>query len=148
MTAVKTESTFTLSYSVHCEIDAEPGRVWRLLTDAEGFTRWNTAVSRLDGPIAPGRKLSLQVPIAPGRTFTPKVSGFEVEREMVWSDGRWPMFQGRRTFTLTPRSGGGVTFGMTEVFTGLMLPMIKGSLPDFRAPFETWAADLKRAAES
>lgn len=148
MAAQKTESTFTLSYTVACDIDADPSRVWRLLTDAEGFTRWNSAVSRLDGPIAADRRLSLQVPIAPGRTFTPRVSVFDVERRMVWSDGLWPMFQGRRTFTLTPREGGGVRFEMTEVFSGWMLPMIKGSLPDFRAPFETWAADLKRAAES
>jgi hypothetical protein len=36
---------------------------------------------------------------------------------------------------------------MQEVFTGIMLPMIKGSLPDFGPAFETYAADLKRAAE-
>jgi hypothetical protein len=28
-----------------------------------------------------------------------------------------------------------------------MLPMIAGSLPDFTAPFDTYAADLKKAAE-
>jgi hypothetical protein len=36
---------------------------------------------------------------------------------------------------------------MAEVFSGLMLPMIKGSLPDFGPPFEAYAADLKREAE-
>jgi hypothetical protein len=29
-----------------------------------------------------------------------------------------------------------------------MLPMIKGSLPDFAPLFEAYAADLKRAAEA
>jgi hypothetical protein len=37
---------------------------------------------------------------------------------------------------------------MVEVFRGLMLPMIKGSLPDFGPPFEQYAADLKREAEA
>ena len=36
---------------------------------------------------------------------------------------------------------------MEEVFSGLMLPMIKGSLPDFGPSFEQWVADLKAEAE-
>lgn len=66
---------------------------------------------------------------------------------MQWSDGFAPMFKGVRTFTLTPKGNGVTEFAMTEVFSGLMLPMIKGSLPDFRDAFETYARDLKRAAE-
>ena len=37
---------------------------------------------------------------------------------------------------------------MREEFSGLMLPMIKGSLPDFAPVFETYAEDLRRAAEA
>jgi hypothetical protein len=36
---------------------------------------------------------------------------------------------------------------MVEVLSGVMLPMIKGSLPDFGPAFEAYAADLKREAE-
>ena len=36
---------------------------------------------------------------------------------------------------------------MKETFSGLMLPMIKGSLPDFGPAFEACAEDLKREAE-
>jgi hypothetical protein len=36
---------------------------------------------------------------------------------------------------------------MTEVFSGLMLPMIGGRLPDFGPIFERYAADLKARAE-
>jgi hypothetical protein len=35
-----------------------------------------------------------------------------------------------------------------EVFSGVMLPMIKGSLPDFAPSFEAYAEDLKREAEA
>ncbi|MEQ1565204.1 MAG: SRPBCC domain-containing protein [Myxococcota bacterium] len=147
MSTEKTESAFRLSYTVSRTIRATPERVWALLTDAERFPSWNTTVSKLDGPIAPGSKLAIQVPVAPGRTFTPKVVRFEPATEMVWADGMAPMFKGVRTFTLTPTAGG-VEFRMTETFTGMFLPMIKGSLPDFRPVFDTYAADLQRAAES
>ena len=37
---------------------------------------------------------------------------------------------------------------MEERFSGLMLPLVKGSMPDFDAVFATYVKDLKRAAES
>jgi hypothetical protein len=66
---------------------------------------------------------------------------------MVWSDGRAPMFTGVRTFTLTPKADGSTDFSMAEVYSGLMLPMIARSLPDFGPTFEQYASDLKREAE-
>jgi len=42
----------------------------------------------------------------------------------------------------------GTRFEMREAFSGLMLPMIRGSLPDFGPPFEQWAKDLARASEA
>jgi len=57
------------------------------------------------------------------------------------------MFKGVRTFTLTENGDGTTLFAMKEEFSGVMLPMIKGSLPDFAPAFEAYAADLKREAE-
>jgi hypothetical protein len=142
----KQASTFSLTYSVRAMIRARPEVLWARLTDAAAFPSWNTTVSRVDGTIAVGQKLAIQVPIAPGRTFTPKVTELEPGRRMVWSDGFYPMFRGRRTFTLTPGPEG-TEFVMEERFEGLMLPMIKGSLPDFGPVFDQYAADLARACE-
>jgi hypothetical protein len=86
--------------------------------------------------------------VAPERVFKPKVTELVAPSRMVWSDGMAPMFKGVRTFTLTPRGEGSTDFSMVEVLSGAMLPMIKGSLPDFGPPFEQYAADLKREAES
>jgi hypothetical protein len=58
------------------------------------------------------------------------------------------MFRGVRTFELTPNADGTTEFAMREEYSGLMLPMIKGSLPDFAPIFEKYAEDLTRAAES
>lgn len=143
--AEKNEGWFRRSCAVSVRVPAPPERVWALLTDAEGFPRWNSTVTRIGGRIALGEKLQIQVPIS-DRTFTPSVTAFEPSARMVWSDGFWPMFQGVRTFALAPEDGG-TRFRMEEVFTGLMLPMIARTLPDFGPPFEQYARDLERAAK-
>lgn len=150
--ATKTESTFRMAYSVRVSIAADPERVWTLLTDAARFPSWNTAVTSIEGEIALGQRLTVRVPLAPGRAFRPRVIAFQPPAAgsgatMVWSDGMAPMFKGTRTFTLQP-DGDGTVFTMVEEFKGVMLPMIKGSLPDFRPAFDEYAACLKRAAEA
>jgi hypothetical protein len=146
--ATKTRTTFRMECAVRCTIDAPAERIWALLTNAADFPRWNSTVTAIEGTIALGQKLKLTVPTAPGRTFTPRVTTFDPAQTMVWSDGMAPMFKGVRTFTLTPGTGGSTEFAMSEVFSGIMLPMIAPSLPDFGPPFEAYAEDLKREAES
>ncbi len=110
-------------------------------------------MTSVKGDIALGERLELKVPLDPKRTFKPRVTLLDAtgpQRTMVWSDGFAPMFKGVRRFTLAEGAGeGGTTrFEMTEVFSGLMVPLLRGSLPDFRPAFAAYAADLKRAAES
>jgi len=145
--ATKTGSAFRMDCAVRTVIQASPEKIWALLTDAAGFPRWNSTVTSIEGEIAEGQTLKLQVPTARGRVFKPKVSQVEPGRSMIWSDGMAPMFKGVRTFALTPNGDGSTEFSMREEFSGLMLPMIKGSLPDFAPVFEAYAEDLKRAAE-
>jgi hypothetical protein len=145
--AQKTRATFRMVCGVSINIRASRDKIWSLLTDAAAFPRWNSTVSSIEGQIALGHKIKLRVPIAPKRVFKLKVSDFAPGERMVWSDGAAPMFRGVRTFTLTPGTSGTTDFSMVEVFSGLMLPMIAGSLPDFAPSFEQYAADLKRAAE-
>lgn len=142
----KTATTFRQECAVSIRVKAPAEKIWSLLTDAAAFPRWNSTVTSIKGEIAVGQKLELRVPIS-DRTFTPKVTELEANKRMVWSDGMAPMFKGVRTFTLTPVEDGSTDFSMVEVFTGLMLPMIKRSLPDFGPAFEKYAADLKREAE-
>ncbi len=58
-----------------------------------------------------------------------------------------PLFKGVRKFELKPRPDGSTDFAMEERFSGLMLPLVKKSLPDFRPIFGRYADDLKREAE-
>jgi hypothetical protein len=142
----KTTSTFRMECRVAIHIAAPAERIWALLTDAADFPRWNSTVTSIEGTIALGEKLTLRVPIS-DRTFSPKVTELAAGKRMVWSDGMAPMFKGERTFTLTPRADGTTDFEMVEVFSGVMLPMIKGSLPDFAPVFDRYARDLKKEAE-
>lgn len=146
--ATQSSSTFELRCAVRRTIRATPATVWTLLTDAERFPRWNSTVSKLEGRIALGETLAIQTPAAPGRTFKPKVTKLEPGASMEWSDGFAPMFRGVRTFEVREVEPGVTEFAMEEVFSGVMLPMIRRSLPDFAPIFEAYAADLARAAES
>jgi hypothetical protein len=146
-TATTTARAFRRSCAITIAVRATPDRIWALLTDAAGFPRWNSTVTSIDGPIAAGARLAVRVPAAPTRVFKPRVTRFEPGRAMVWRDGFAPMFQGVRTFTLTPRPDGTTEFAMVEVFSGALLPLITGALPDFAPSFAAYAADLKRAAE-
>lgn len=139
------KSTFRKAVGVAIPIKAAPQKLWALLTDAPNVAHWNSTVSEITGRIALGETVSIKVPISK-RIFKVKVDVFEPAQRLVWSDGS-AIFRGVRTYTLTPSSGGKTTFSMVEVFTGLLLPMIAPSLPDFKPVFTQYAADLKREAE-
>src|SRR5262245_5445292 len=140
------QSVFSLSCRVEVGIRAKAEHVWSLLTDAKGFPSWNSTVSSIEGHISEGQRLRLHVP-GTDRTFTPTVSGIVPNERMTWTGGFGPMFKGVRTFELKPRIDGSTDFAMEERFSGLMLPLVKGSMPDFGAVFATYANDLKCAAE-
>jgi uncharacterized protein YndB with AHSA1/START domain len=146
--ADKTKSAFRMEYTVGINIKAKPEKVWAIMTNARDFPRWNSTVKSMEGRIGLGETVKLVATIAPTRSFNLKVNEFVPEKRMVWGDEKTnPMFKGVRTYTLTPKSDGSTDFTMSEVYTGLMLPMIAGSLPDFRPTFEQYASDLKREAE-
>ena len=67
---------------------------------------------------------------------------------MVWEDGMpFGLFRGVRSFRASRTPKGTTVFAMSEIFSGPMLGMISGSLPDQRATFETFARDLKKEVE-
>jgi hypothetical protein len=144
----KSASTFVLRYSVSVLIRSNPQAVWDRLTDAGGHASWNSTVDQIDGEIAEGSRLAIRVPVAPGRTFRPTVTELDAPRSMIWRDGRMPMFRGTRTFTLTTTNPDSTQFSMTEEFTGLMLPLLRRSLPHFGPVFDRYAEDLRRACET
>jgi hypothetical protein len=137
---------FTLVCRVDVDIQAPAERIWQLLTTAKDIARWNSTVSSIEGEIGEGERIRLKVP-GTDRVFTPTISGIVRCEKMTWTGGFAPMFKGVRTFELTSGHGGFTRFAMQEHFSGLMLPFVKRSLPDFGPIFERYASDLKREAE-
>ena len=144
--ATKTKSAFRMEYSAGINIKAKAEKVWALMTNAADFPRWNSTVKSIEGKIASGETIKLVAAISPDRVFNLKIIEFVPQKRMVWSDGN-AIFKGVRTYTLTPKPDGSTDFTMSEVYTGLMLPMIAGSLPDFGPTFEKYVTDLKKEAE-
>lgn len=142
----QTRHVFSMACGVEVTIRAPAHVVWGLLTDAQGFPRWNSTVTSIEGEIGEGQRIRLHAP-GTDRTFTPTVSGVLPNQRMTWTGGFAPMFQGVRSFALKPRPDGSTDFAMEERFSGLMLPLVQGSLPDFSPVFERFASDLKREAE-
>lgn len=145
--ATRTKTTFQMEVAVSATIQATPERIWTLLTNAKYFPRWNSTVQSIEGDIALGETITLKATIAPERTFKLKVTAFEPNSTLIWQDGAAPLFKGVRRYSLTPQNSGTTVFSMVETFSGLMLPMIARSLPDFRVSFEQYATDLKAEAE-
>ena len=50
----QTSSTFAMTCEVAVNIRASAEIVWSLLSDAKGFSRWNSTVTRSDGEIREG----------------------------------------------------------------------------------------------
>lgn len=142
----ETRGALSRSCRVDLTIRASAERLWTLLTDAKGFPRWNSTVSGIDGDIREGGRLRVHVP-GTDRVFTPRVSGVVPNERMTWTGGFSPFFKGVRTFELRPQGDGITHFTMAERFTGLALPFVGRSMPDFRPIFARYAADLKREAE-
>jgi uncharacterized protein YndB with AHSA1/START domain len=94
---------FSLTCAVEVNIPAKAAIIWSLLTDAQGFSRWNSTVTGIQGQIREGERLRVHVP-GTNRSFTPTVSGVVPPERMTWTGGFAPIFKGVRTFVLKPRS--------------------------------------------
>jgi len=125
-----------------------PEEIWAILTDAPGWAAWNPTVNKIEGRIAPGEKVTVHVKINPGRAFPVKVTEFIPAKRMVWTGGMpLGLFKGVRTYTLTKLANEMVEFRMTEIFSGLLSPMIERSIPNLQPAFDEFAAALKARAE-
>jgi hypothetical protein len=136
------------SYEASASIDAGAEAIWAILTDAPGYSSWDSGVERVEGQIAPGEKIKVVSEANPGRAFPVKVVEFEPGERMTWSGGMpLGLFKGVRTFTLSPQNAGTTLFTMREEFSGPLVSLIWRSMPDLGPSFEQFATGLKARAE-
>jgi hypothetical protein len=136
------------SFSASTIINASPETIWKILIDASDWPKWNSTVTKVEGKIALGEKITVYAKVNPNRAFALTVSEYIPNERMVWTGGMpLGLFKGERTYTLSPKSDGSVEFAMQEVFSGLLSPLITGSIPDLKPSFDEFAAALKQYAE-
>jgi uncharacterized protein YndB with AHSA1/START domain len=141
--ATTEKTTFGRNTSVSNDIKADPSIIWKLLTNASDYPRWNSTVISIEGNIAAGEKIKLKSTLAPKRTFNLKVKEFVPEKMIAWGDG-----QGMRIYTITQMGNGTSSFSMKERIGGMMFPLYGKYIPSFDQSFEQFAADLKKEAET
>jgi hypothetical protein len=136
------------TFSATTTIKAPPDTIWGILTDAPHYPEWDPGADHIDGTIAPGEKIVAYTKLNPKRAFPVKVTEFVPGERMTWMGGMpLGLFKGVRTFTLAPTGDGSTNFAVNEVFSGPLLPVFGGSLPDMNTVFAEFAAGLKARAE-
>lgn len=132
-----------MQYQTKIEIPASPSAVWEVLTDASAYPDWEPNITKVEGSISLGSKLTIHTKLS-SRAFPVKVTTLDKDSTMVWTGGMpLGLFKGVRTFSLTP-AGEGCEFSMVEVFSGPLLPLIGKTIPDLSESFEQFAAALKQ----
>ncbi len=137
------KTTYSRKTAVHLDIKSTPERIWRLLTNAEGYRSWNSTIISLDGDISPGGKIRLVSQLDPKRSFRLTIKEWIPNKKMVWGDSK-----GSRSYLLVQSDQGNTQFSMTEKIGGWLFPLYAKYIPSFDDSFEQFAADLKKAAEN
>ncbi len=103
---------------------AAPEAVWAALTDPALYPRLDPSIAALDGRIAQGETLSLQLHDRPGQAARFVVETLEAPRQMGWVL-RIPlgMLTVARWFVLTPVEGGTECF-VREEYSGWLLKLL------------------------
>ena len=106
-------------YRATAAIHAAPEVIWKILTDAGGYPRWDQTMDRIEGQLALGETVKFFTKLSPS-AFPVKVTACE---------------------------DGTTTFTTEESFSGLLLPLFGRSIPDLTENFLGFVAPLKRQAE-
>ena len=137
------------TYSATTNIKASKEAIWGILTDAANYPAWDPWAIRIEGKIAQGETVTAYTKLSPKRAFPAKVTEFVPGQRMTWTGGMpLGLFKGVRTFTLIPKGDGSHDFTVREEFSGPLLPLFAGSLPDMTQPFGDFVAGLKARAEA
>jgi hypothetical protein len=133
-------------------IDAPTAVVWAVLTDSGSYGTWNPFITELTGEIAQGRRLQIRIAPPGGRamTFRPVVTAVDPGRRLAWLGraGLPGLFDGAHSFTLAPLADGGTRFSQSEVFRGLLVPLMRATLRRTEAGFTAMNAALRDRAET
>jgi len=136
------------TFSARIKIDCPPDVIWSVLTDVDRYSEWAAGIHRLTGQLVNGEVLQLSTKSKPQRPMSLVVNRLVPPKTFTLSGGLpLNLFRGDRTFTLTQNLDGTTEFSVSEVFSGLLEPLLGRVLPDLTPSLEAFAADLNQRCE-
>ncbi|MCJ2540437.1 MAG: SRPBCC domain-containing protein [Candidatus Thermoplasmatota archaeon] len=134
-------------------IDAEPDRVWNILTDQDALEEWNPFIREMSGELKEGERIRVYLTPPKGRamTFRPRVKEVSPGKELRWLGhlGVPGLFDGEHIFEIHPAGPKSTRFVQREKFGGLFVPRFWKTLDtDTREGFEAMNMALKQRAEA
>jgi hypothetical protein len=141
-------------YRLESEIDiaATPERIWSILVNFSDYPEWNPFIRTITGMPKVGASLvvHLQPSGTKGMTFRPKVLSAVPAQEFHWLGHLWVpgLFDGEHRLSIQPIADGMVKFRQNELFSGILVPLFKGTLErDTKRGFAEMNQALKVKAE-
>ncbi|MCP4398752.1 MAG: SRPBCC domain-containing protein [bacterium] len=129
-------------------IEASPKEVWAILADNENYPNWNPYHVKVEGELAPGEKLLVEIHKPNGKELTihPKVMRVEPETELTWGGGIKGLFFGEHVFLLEERRNGTTLLVQQETFEGIFVPF--AGLDAIEEGYKEMNQALKERAEA
>ncbi len=135
------------AFEASVTIKAPASRVWEILTDGASYPTWDSGVTRVDGRIADGERITVHSEVSPGRAFPVEVH-MDSPTEMRWVGGLPAgLFRGVRTFRVLPGDEM-TTLTMREEYSGPLVGLMSRSIPDLGPSFTRFVNGLKQRAEA
>lgn len=146
----------TAELKTSVDIDATPERVWQVLTDLPAYAEWNPFITKAEGAVVVGNRLSVIVP--PVNAFVqPRLRPTVVEvtpcrRLRLWSRldrlAIPGLFDVELTWTITDHDGG-ARLWQQDRFGGLLAPLLIRSMNRHRlTAFNAMNTALKHRVEA
>lgn len=133
------------------EIAAPADVVWEILSDISAYPSWNPFMTRVDGRLAKGERLTVTIapPGSKPQTFKPTVTSVEAGHKIEWL-GRLLMpgiFDGAHHLTVEAVSPTTSRFTQSEDFTGVLVPLFGSLMGNTEAGFAAMNRALATRAE-
>ena len=134
------------------DIEAPAQKVWDLLVDFAAYPTWNPFITRAEGPVEVGSRLTLRMQPVGGSAVTLRPTLVEVVEghRLRWRGlvGVRGLFDADHQFIVEPRGAAGSRLVQQEHFSGLLVPFFRRSLDRGTLPaFHAMNAALKDRAE-
>ncbi len=132
-------------------IDANPEKVWKVLTDNTAYPEWNPFIVSMEGVLAKGNTIkNTMFSGGKNQTFKPVILAFEENKKFEWL-GKLPlgMFNGQHYFILEKVNQNQTKLSHGEYFSGWLRGLIMKQIgEETRANFVKMNTALKARVEN